>query len=160
MKKTIKLTRPLIMNMIEESVRRVLKEENEINSEIQPSANQEVQQPQLSKALLKIKAKVEEIAQMVNGNKCIPVDSTWQLPYTPNYTVQVYRGNSLKVVRTEQSDTYYNNGGQKIESKPEKDIWIITDKNYKTKWNGDEWGYGGLKYVLSDDRKGYRAYNS
>ena len=156
MKKTIKLTRPLIMNMIEESVRRVLKEENEINAEIQPS----VEQPQLSKALLKIKTKVEEIAQMVNGNKCIPVDSTWQLPYTPNYTVQVYRGNSLKVVRTEQSDTYYNNGGQKIESKPEKDIWIITDKNYKTKWNGDEWGYGGLKYVLSDDRKGYRAYNS
>lgn len=155
MKKTIKLTRPLIINMIEESVRRVLKEENEINAEIQPS----VEQPQLSKALLKIKTKVEEIAQMVNGNKCIPVDSTWQLPYTPNYTVQVYRGNSLKVVRTEQSDTYYNNGGQKIESKPEKDIWIITDKNYKTKWNGDEWGYGGLKYVLSDDRKGYRAYN-
>lgn len=113
---------------------------------------------QISKPLLKIKAKVEEVAQMVNGNECVDTSSTWQIPYVPNYTVQEYRGNALRVVRTEQENSYYNNGGRKITSASKKQVWIITDKNYKEKWNGDYYDEG-LKHYLARDKKGFNAYN-
>lgn len=145
MKRKIRLTESDLHKVITESVRRIL--------------NEEITGLNLSKRLQRILNEIEETANLVNGQKCVPFDSTWQLPYKVYYTINFGAPEgTVQVERMEQPDSWWDNSGRERSMPPIFDNWTITDMNWKEQWLGI--AGDGLKYQLKYDRKAYSKYNN